>query len=431
MRTEQPQSIEASTHGLWAATAPVLQTDPLSGDSSADVAVIGAGYTGLSAALHARELGLSVVVLEAAEVGFGGAGRNVGLVNAGLWLQPKDVLKALGNCYGERLIAELGRAPQLVFELIERNAIACEVQRNGTLHCAVGSNGLRELEQRFAQWRERGAPVELLTREQTAVEVGSTAFTASLLDRRAGTIQPLAYARGLASAAIKQGARIYSQTPVHRVEPDQARWKVSTSQGSVTADWMIVATDAYTKGPWAEVREEQVALPYFNFATKPLSPALRESILPSRRGAWDTQSVLTSFRLDDAGRLIFGSVGALRGWGTAVHSAFSRRALRTLFPQLADVEFEHAWYGTIGMTSDSTPRFHRFAQNVIGISGYNGRGIAPGTVFGRLLAQHIAGRLREDEMPLPVSKVHQSHLRHIKELSYEYGSQLAHLFASR
>ncbi|MBL8266067.1 NAD(P)/FAD-dependent oxidoreductase [Steroidobacter sp.] len=431
MRSQHQQGIEASTHGLWAATAPVLQTEPLSGDSSADVAVIGAGYTGLSAALHAREHGLSVVVLDAADVGFGGAGRNVGLVNAGLWLQPNDVLKALGKSYGERLIAELGRAPQVVFELIECNAIACEANPKGTLHCAVGRKGVSELEQRFAQWRELGAPVELLTREQTVAEVGSTAFAASLLDRRAGTIQPLAYARGLATAAMRQGAHIYSQTPVQKVEQERARWKLSTSRGSVLADWVVVATDAYTKGPWAEVRQEQVALPYFNLATKPLSPALRESILPSRRGAWDTQSVLTSFRLDDAGRLIFGSVGALRSGGAAVHKAFSRRALRTLFPQLAAVEFEHAWYGTIGMTADSIPRFHRFAPNVLGISGYNGRGIGPGTVFGRLLAQHVAGKLREDEMPLPVSPVQSPKLRHLKEWTYEYGAQLAHLFASR
>jgi glycine/D-amino acid oxidase-like deaminating enzyme len=198
----QQQTIESSTHGLWAATAPALPTEPMVGDSSVDVAVIGAGYTGLSTALHAREHGLSVIVLEAADVGFGGAGRNVGLVNAGLWLQPNDVLEALGKSYGERLITELGAAPQLVFELIERNAIACEANRNGTLHCAVGRKGVRELEQRFAQWRERGAPVELLMREQTAVEVGSNAFMASLLDRRAGTIQPLAYARGLANTAM-------------------------------------------------------------------------------------------------------------------------------------------------------------------------------------------------------------------------------------
>jgi glycine/D-amino acid oxidase-like deaminating enzyme len=218
---------------------------------------------------------------------------------------------------------------------------------------------------------------------------------------------------------------------VQKIERERTRWRLSTPSASVTADWIVVATDAYTRGPWTEIRREQVGLPYFNFATRPLPAQLLESILPSRRGAWDTQSVLTSFRLDAAGRLIFGSVGALRGTGTAIHSAFSRRALQTLFPQLADVEFEHAWYGTIGMTSDSIPRFHRFAPNVVGVSGYNGRGIAPGTAFGRLLARHISGKLSEDEMPLPTSQVMLPRLRYIKEMTYEYGAQLAHLFATR
>ena len=425
------QRIESSTHGLWADTAPPLATQPLTEDTSVDLAIVGAGYTGLSSALHVRELGLSVAVLDAVEVGFGGAGRNVGLVNAGLWLQPRDVIKALGTSYGERLIAELGNAPQRVFELIDRHAIACEAKRNGTLHCAVGRKGLRELEQRVAQWRERGAPVELLTREQALAEVGSNAFAGAMLDRRAGTVQPLAYARGLATAAIAAGARIHSQSPVNRAERKGTRWELSTPNGGVSADWLVMATDAYTRGPWAGIRHEQVALPYFNLATRPLSPKLLEQILPSRRGAWDTQSVLTSFRLDDAGRLIFGSVGALRGWGTAVHTAFARRALRTLFPQLAKVEFEYAWYGTIGMTSDSIPRFHRFGPNAVGVSGYNGRGIAPGTAFGRLLAQHVAGKLPEQDIPLPTTHVRPPSLRRIKELTYEYGARLVHLYASR
>ncbi len=425
------QRIESATHGLWAATAPALAIEPLAADTSADIAVIGAGYTGLSAALHAREYGLSVVVVDAVDVGFGGAGRNVGLVNAGLWLQPDHVVSVLGECYGERLVAALGSAPRSVFELIERHEIACEPNHTGTLHCAVGEKGRRELEERFSQWHKRGAPVELLTREQTVHEVGSNAFAASLLDRRAGTIQPLAYARGLAGAAIRLGARVHSRSPVQRIERDQATWKLVTPRGSLAADWVIVATDAYSQGCWDDIRREQIALPYFNLATRPLPPRLLASVLPTRRGAWDTQSVLTSFRLDAAGRLIFGSVGALGGLGTAVHSAFSRRALRSLFPQLGKIEFEYAWHGTIGMTSDSTPRFHRFAQNVVGFSGYNGRGIAPGTAFGRLLAQHAAGRLREDELPLPVSEVQLPRLRRIRELTYEYGAQLVHMFTRR
>src|SRR4051794_16713195 len=150
-----------------------------------------------------REL---AVVLEAVEVGFGCSGRNVGLVNAGLWMMPHALVSQLGQVHGMRLLALLGEAPSLVFGLIEQHAISCEVARNGTLHCAIGARGLAELEGRARQWQARGAPVRLLDQSQTAQKVGTDAYVGSLLDLRAGTIQPLAYARGLVGAAIKAGA---------------------------------------------------------------------------------------------------------------------------------------------------------------------------------------------------------------------------------
>jgi glycine/D-amino acid oxidase-like deaminating enzyme len=168
---------------------------------------------------------------------------------------------------------------------------------------------------------------------------------------------------------------------------------VRTAAGSVSADWVVAATDAYTQGLWPEIRGEQVHLPYFNFATEPLSDTMKTSILPERQGVWDTKEVLSSFRFDSLGRLVFGSVGALRGTGTAIHRGWARRALRRPFPHLGDVRFEAEWYGNIGMTDDNLPRFNKFAQNAIGFSGYNGRGIAPGTTFGRLEPRRVCRRL--------------------------------------
>ena len=193
------------------------------------------------------------------------------------------------------------------------------------------------------------------------------------------------------------------------------------------ADWIVVATDAYAMGPWSEVRTEQVHLPYFNIATTPLGDNLRRTILPERHGAWDTKTVLTHFRLDQAGRLIVGSVGALRGTGTAVHRQWARRKIRRLFPHLGELTFEAEWYGMIGMTDDSLPRLHRLARNVVGFSGYNGRGIAPGTVFGGVLAGHILGQIAEQDMPLPITTPVQARFRAAREAYYEFGAQLAHL----
>ena len=420
------------THGLWETSAPAAPaTVALSGDVAADVVVVGGGYTGVSAALHLAEAGVSVVLLEAHEIGFGGAGRNVGLVNAGLWVMPDALPDLLGAEWGGRLLDALGNGPALVFDLIERHGIDCQATRSGTLHCAVGTKGVRELEERAAQWQRRGAPVHLLDAAETERKIGSAAYAASLLDLRAGTIQPLAYIRGLAAAALAAGARLFTRSAALAAAPVSGRWEIRTAGGSVSAEQVIVATDAYGTGPWPQIRAEQVHLPYFNFATEPLPDELRASLLPERQGCWDTREVLSSFRFDAGGRLVFGSVGALRGTGAAVHRAWARRALKSLFPQMGTVRLEAGWYGWIGMTTDNLPRFHSLDRNVLSVSGFNGRGIAPGTVFGRALARRILGDRSEETLPLPATPTATPAWRTAKELGYEIGSQLVHLVEAR
>lgn len=416
------------SHGLWEKTAPPAPaTTVLASDRTADVAVVGGGYTGLSAALHLAEAGVDVVLLEAAEIGFGGAGRNVGLVNAGMWVKPDTLVATLGPAKGEPLLELLGDGPRRVFELIEKHRIACEATRNGTLHCAVGKAGLKELEEREAQWRRRGAPVELLSAGQAAAKLGTAAYAGALLDHRAGTVQPLAYARGLARAALAAGATIHTGSPVRAIASEGAGWRLATPGGALRAAVVVVATDAYSEGPWTALRTQQVRLPYFNFATAPLPPELLRSILPERQGAWDTKAVLSSFRLDQSGRLIFGSVGALRSTGRTVHRAWSRRALRRLFPALTGMGFETEWFGMIGMTDDNLPRFHRLDCNVLTICGYNGRGIAPGTVFGQVLADLVLGRLRDEDCPLPCTAPQDARFRSLREGLIKWGAQVAHL----
>ncbi len=415
------------TRGLWEDTAPREATTAMLRETvNADAVVIGAGYTGLSTALHLALAGASVVVLESFDVGYGGSGRNVGLVNAGMWVSPEEVAATLGVQYGERLLRLLGDAPKYVFELVDRYGIQCEPVRTGTLHCAVGAGGLADLERRAAQWQARGAPVQLLSAVETAAKLGTGIYTGSLWDRRAGTIQPLGYARGLARAALQAGARLYTNSAVRSAAHDQGGWTVRTDRGAVKPSWIVVATDAYGTGPWPEINDEQVHLPYFNVSTEPLDGRALETILPGRQGAWDTQKVLSSFRLDRAGRLIFGSVGALTGTGKYVHMAWAERTVRRMFPQLGAVKWERAWYGSIGMTADRLPRFHKLAPNVISFSGYNGRGIAPGTAFGRLLAQYVTGKISDSDLPLPVTGVRAPALRSLKQSLYNLGSQIVH-----
>ena len=420
------------SHGLWEQSAPPPpRTEALQGDVAADVAIVGGGFTGCSAALHLSEGGARVALLEAAEIGFGGSGRNVGLVNAGMWVMPDELPVALGERHGARLLTLLGDAPRVVFDLVARHGIDCEVERQGTLHCAVGRKGLAEIRERARQWQAHGAPVRLLDAAETQRKVGTSAYTGALLDERAGTIQPLAYVRGLARAALSAGAALHTQSPVTGAEDEGAHWRLRTPGGSVRARAVIVATDAYPGGVWPEIRAEQVHLPYFNMATRPLSDNLARSILPERQGAWDTREILSSFRFDRQNRLIVGSVGALRGTGGPIHRDWGRRALAKLFPQLGRVEFESQWYGMIGMTENSLPRLHRLGREVYSFSGYNGRGIAPGTVFGRCLAEFLLGRLTEDSLPLPFTPCQTPPRRALNEAYYEVGAQIAHLAGAR
>ena len=420
------------SHGLWERTAPPAPATPaLEGEARTGVAVIGAGYTGLSTALHLAGRGIGATVLEAAAIGYGGAGRNVGLVNAGMWVMPQELVRVLGPDHGNRLLDTLGAGPAYVWEMVRRHGIDCEANPAGTLHAGVGRKGFAELAERARQWQARGAPVELLDRAGAAAMLGTDRYEGALLDRRAGTIQPLAYARGLARAALRAGAAIHTGTPALGLERDGTGWRVRTPSGVLRAERVVFATDAYTRHLRPEILRQQVMLPYFNLATRPLPPGVARSILPGRQGVWDTREVLLSFRFDAGGRLVFGSVGALRNTGAAVHRAWAQRALRRIFPQIGPVEFETGWFGNIGMTADNLPRFHRLDEGVFAFCGYNGRGIAPGTVFGRIMAEFLAGEIGEAALPLPVTAPAPVAFRGLRTAFYEAGAQLAHLAEAR
>ncbi|WP_186092698.1 NAD(P)/FAD-dependent oxidoreductase [Burkholderia gladioli] len=414
------------THGLWDETAIQAPVTPTLGvNQSVDAVVVGAGITGLSTALHLATQGAKVAVLEAREIGFGGSGRNVGLVNPGMWVRPDDICKELGQETGEHLIDILGKAPGLVFDVIKRHRLDCEAVNNGTLHCAIGPAGLEEIRDRAAQWQRRGVAVRLLDASETARRVGSSAFTGSLLDERAGTIQPLSYVRGLAGAAQSEGADIYTGSEVLNVERTGKRWKLGTRSGSVTADWVVASTNAYSGSLWPALRDEIIPVYYFQCATAPVPEALRCSILANREGLICTRTVITSLRTDAAGRLIFGSLGSLRNMGAGVHPAYAKRILRRMFPELENVQFEHEWFGRIAMTANHLPRYHELDRQVIGFHAYNGRGIGTGTMFGKIMADHIVSP--RQHMPLPATQADAPVLRGLRSAYYEMGAVVAHL----
>ena len=318
-----------------------------------------------------------------------------------------------------------------MFELIERHAIACDATRTGTLHCAHARGAVAALERRYRQHRARGAPVTLLDAADAARMTGATALHGALLDSRAGTIQPLAYARGLARAAVAHGARIHEGTPVSSLARKGTEWHLRCGQHTVRARSLLVAIDAYATPPHAPWRPRHTPIHYFQMATTPLADDLRRSILPGLQGAWDTATVMTSFRLDRDGRLVLGAIGGLAPWSVAIHRAWARRKARALFPQLRPVEFEHEWFGRIATTADRVPRVLRLGKDAYSIFGYNGRGIAPGTTMGRAFAETVVS---SDERAFPLAPVDVAGAPFapgLVGLAYDAGAAAAHLVQNR
>ena len=374
---------------------------PMSGDLTCDVAIIGGGITGLSTALHASENGIRCHVFEANQIGFGGSGRNAGLVNAGMWLPPADVEQKLGKERGGALIHSLGDAPEYVFSLIERFQIRCEVTRSGTIHAAHAPKGLDELRRRADTWQALGAPVELMSRVQMTEMIGTEAFHGGLLDHRAGTLNPMGYVRGLARAAIAAGAKISTSVHIQKLDRYKGKWRLRNNRGVVIADTVILCTNAYTDALWPGLEKTLVMINYFQLATKPLGERVLQ-ILPGGQGLWDTGAIMFSLRRDPYERLIIGSMGQVVGGNNGLSQRWATRMLRRLFPDVGRVEFDAAWHGKIAMTPDRLPRIHRLADRLYTPIGYNGRGITTGTIFGKAMAGLLAGA-QEDDLPLPIS----------------------------
>ena len=387
---------------LWDTTAEEADyVSPMTSDVATELAIVGGGYTGLSTALHAAERGIDCRVLEARSIGHGGSGRNASLVNAGVWLPPQDVRAQLGEARGSKLIAELGDAPSYVFSLIERHQIRCEATQAGTIHAAHSSRGYKDLARRAEEWRRLGVPVELWPREQASVQIRSTAFHGGLFDRRAGTINPMGYVRGLARAAVAGGANISTGVSAQALRRENGKWIIETDQGTVTANMVVLGTNAYSDGLWPGLKDTFTIIHYFQVATAPLGDCVK-AILPGGQGLWDTGAIMFSLRRDAFGRLIIGSMGKVVGGNGGLSQRWASRKLARLLPELGDVEFEASWHGQLAMTPDHLPRIHRLAEGLYTPIGYNGRGIAPGTVFGKAMADLLAGG-KEEDLPLPVT----------------------------
>ena len=378
------------------------------GSQRASVAIVGAGFTGLSTALHLAERGIAPLVLEAKEIGWGASSRNFGQVVPYFKHDQDHVLRHFGPETGERLIAAAGNAPDLVFGLIDRHRIACTPVRNGLIFAAHSPAARESLAQRTEFWKSRGAPVEMHDGKAAAAFIGSGFYAACSIDRRGGTINPLAYVRGLAAAAAKAGAIISSQTPVIALDRAGGQWRLATPQGDVVADTVVLATNAYTESRlWPDLRQSIIPMRSYQLVSRPLGENVRRSILPRYQPLTDTRPLFSGVRLHPDGRLQASADGpAFHGSGTAFVPKVNRR-LATIFPQIDTLDWEYRWNGWIAMTLDRYPHLHALAPGLWAGLGYSGRGIGLATLMGQEIAGRISG-VAEQDLTLPVTPLRSS-----------------------
>ena len=405
---------------LWAATAtPASVGSPLDGGSTADIAVVGAGYTGLSAALHLARAGRKVVVLEASEPGWGASGRNGGQIIAGLKHDPEKLNKALGEHLGSRVTQEFGASADLVFSLIDRYGIDCNAQRSGWIQGAHGKKAFEEMvAPRCRQWAAQGVDARLLDQAEMSALVGSRedAYHGGWLDPRGGVLQPLSYARGLAKAAIQEGAELYPRSPVQALRRDGDSWELKTPGGRVRATKVILATNAYTDTLWPGLRQTVIPVASFQAATRPLAASIRDTILPGGQGVADTRRLLLYFRLDHEGRLVMGGRSPVDDAPRFEDARTLEAAIARIFPQAAGTPLEFVWSGKVAITKDTMPHLHMLAPDVYAALGCNGRGVAACTVMGRLLAR-LASGTRPEEIPFPVTAAYPIPLHAFRKLA--------------
>ncbi len=375
-------------------------TPPLDGGRRADVLVIGAGFTGLSTALHLAESGVDVVVVDAEEPGFGASGRNGGQVNPGLKPDPDAVERAFGPARGRRMNGFAGSAPAFVFDLIERLGIACDARRNGTLRAAVQPRHVAAVRRTAAQWIARGAPVEYLEADAIERATGTRRYRGALLDRRGGDLNPLSYARGLARAAISAGAHIHGGTRVEALVRGAGAWEARTARGTITAAQIVIATNGYTDALWPGLERTIVPVWGAIAATRPLADTQAGTLLPSRSVLYESGAITVYYRIDAAGRLLIGGRGPLREVEAPAELPHLVAYARLLWPQLAGVEWSHAWGGRLAMTTDHFPHVHEPADGILACLGYNGRGVALASALGAQLARRVRDRGADIEIPI-------------------------------
>lgn len=376
---------------LWHATATPLDDYPaLEGETECEVGILGAGYTGLSTALHLAEQGIGCAIVDQAQPGWGCSGRNGGQVNPMWKVLPEKIRHRYGSIEFEAMVELVSRTCDLVFELIERHQIDCDAVQLGHVHTAIGRAQMQYAEQWNRQWRGFDNDLSLLDRDQVARMTGTTAYDGATFAKQGGSVQPLSYARGLARAATRLGAHIFGDSQVTSITRRGDRWAMSTPGGTLLCRNLAIGANGYTDRAWPGLEKTIVPVASLITATEPLAEEVAAAITPGRQTVSESSGLPHYYRLDTQNRMVFGGRGSISGKLGTVDTRGLRAEAIKLYPALQEACWTHDWGGYVAMTADHRPVMLELDSGVYAGLGYNGRGVAMATMMGKQLAALIS-----------------------------------------
>lgn len=376
----------------YAASAnPAPARPALREDTEADVCVVGAGYTGLSSALFLLEQGFSVVVLEAARVGFGATGRNGGqIVNS--YSRDIDVIERSVGQQQARLFGEMAfEGGRIIRERVARYNIDCDL-KDGGVFAALSAKQMGHLEAQQRLWERYGnKQLELLDQRRIREVAGTDQYVGGLLDMSGGHIHPLNLALGEAAAVESLGGRIFEQSGATRIDRG-TNPVVHTAQGKVRAKFVIVAGNAYLGNLIPELAAKSMPCGTQVIATEPLSGDLAASLLPQDYCVEDCNYLLDYYRLSADKRLIFGGGVVYGARDPANIESIIRPKLLKVFPQLKQVKIDYAWTGNFLLTLSRLPQVGRLGDTVYYSQGCSGHGVTYTHLAGKIIAEALRGQ---------------------------------------
>jgi glycine/D-amino acid oxidase-like deaminating enzyme len=389
----------------WEAAPPSTAAVPALPDR-VEVAIVGAGYCGLSAAVELRRQGLGVVVMDAARIGHAASSLNGGMVAGSLKLGHAELARAFGAERATALLEESARCLPFLEELLAREAIACDYRRSGRFVGAHSPSAYASLESRVDTTKElTGADAWLVPRQRQREEIDTDYYYGGMVAAASGGLHPARYHRGLADAARRAGALVVEETPVDSITRRTGGFTLQTPRGLVEAREVIVATNGYTGAvtPW--LRRRLIPLNSYIIATEPLPPETTRRLIPRGRMIVDTYRVLSYYRLSpDNTRVLYGGRASFRR-ATARQAAPHLHAMMvSVWPELARTRVTHAWTGNVAFTFDHVPHMgvHEGVHYAVGCQG---SGVGMATYLGYQTALKIAGKAAApcafDGLPFP------------------------------